>query len=421
MDEEFVIRPDDIATTIRSNDTPPHVNALSFQQSQDSDARVYGDVLLYIPDSNYDRFDNYYRYPQVLEAQYMHATEVLGMCAPHLKVVDVSTLSEPELHTHQFILQMISGEDVDFSSIETAQIPAYLRKFVTDIQGSLPPDSLLPKLVENMNRRSKIMTAFDNGPEIYDEMAAVLMKIRSGENGSSAMTDLTYEDRVRMHEQTHLADAQDKSGRIIDCLRTYDRLCTEQKNKHGLPPEMGNLRRIKSLMHDVLEARAYVAECTGSPVREASNEDERYSHTALSHRLMSLLRMTLLLDANRFENTFIHNDPRAARGIGVIHEEHDGGSLLYAFSENIDPDRILEDLSYDSLIPAEDFEGDDASRNAIVERIRALMQDPEEARRKLEANWDTYGTLLNGLVDKFNAEVASLETDESTPILQTSS
>jgi hypothetical protein len=419
MDSDNVIRKSDIPWIIRTDDKPPIVDTLHFQPGQESDARTYGEVLFYIPDSNYNRSDNYYRSPQVLEAQYMNVTEALTKCGPYLKSVDANTLSETDRHTHEFILQMLSGDDVDFSSIETADIPTYIKKFVASIQGSLPPDSDIPKLVKNIYQRSQYMTGFNNGPEIYDEIAAELMKIRTSENGSPAMTELTYQQRVMMHEQTHLADAQSESGRLIDCLRTYDRLRSERNVKGALPPEMDNLRRIHSLLHDVLEARAYVAECTGSLVHDADDSVDRYSHTALAHRLASLLRMTLLLDARAYENAFIHNDPRAIRGVGVIHEEHDGGALLYAFNENIDPDKIFGDLSYDSLIPPEDLVGEDAYRNAVVQKIKGLIQDPEEARKKLESSWDTYGILLKGLVEKFEAEVVLLEGDENTPIPET--
>lgn len=415
MDTEGVIKPEDIAVTIRSDEVSPHVDTSYFNPGDREDKeRTDAWVRLYLPEDASNIEGNYYSSLQITDRLYIGLPDAIKESKPYLHLINVEDLTEPEQKAHQALMQLASDGDGDFSEVDFQELLNILVKIKKELQERPNADaSAFTDAMGTIYRRSYFLDSGKKSRETYEELARATLQFKSEDQDSEAFSELSYEDRVVMHERTHLIDSQANAGRLIDCLRRYDALCLQKKEEDALPAEMLTARRLRGLIHDALEARAYVSECTGTMVRGNPDNAKRYSHTALSQRLLSLVYSTLYYPEAHFNKSFIRNTPVGIKGTGAIHEEHNGGSLLIAFLDRLDTSKILEDLSYESLIDLEESTDDDPHRTAVVQKVTELIQDPVLAQARLEESWVPLGELFESLVLRFDEELTKVESTKN--------
>lgn len=401
MDEEKIIRPDDIAITIQSNDIPPRVDTdphkhLNHSTTTDRIKHPYvfscEDITLHLPERGATDAEVFHA-SRLISNLYMHLPEAINDIAPTLVAMDPSEIAEEDRDLHE---QLVSFSQGDMSVI----IDMDLERAYLYLVG------LTEKLGPQHKHKMRVYRVHDHiqdrdSSQLYRD--AVVSAIAQTEK--MPQPPLSLEESVKLHEHRHLADLQDNAGKLVRLDRQYQRLM-EQANGQG-----NNMRlwKLSSLIADTLEARAYIAQYLGRPVQD--DKDNGYSHAGFSDRLLQPLR-SVLRRKEQFTVNFMNNDPlgRIDQSDLPIHDEHDGGALLLAFIGSADIMSIVEDGSYRSLVDLDDDASEQSERDALVrakvaQRIVEIVSDAEEGRKVLMESWDKLSELLEKLGDEFEIEL----------------
>ncbi len=423
MDSDNVIRPGDIAEIIHTDEKPPQVGVTYFANNDTNKATPDLEMKLVIPETEYKGKDNYYSDGAFIDLLYIRLPEALKAAREHLSSIDVSQLTPAEQSSYQDLINLTSGEHTDLGSINFDAVHNLLMKVAIDLkEKGDPQDRALIRALLSAYPRLPNMDNFSDSRKTYADLVHEAMKSKYDAKDSAAYKDITYERRIGMHEQTHLADHQAHAGRLVSVDRRYEFALRRHADN---PSAIATMRQIRTIIGDVLEARAYIAEISGRMIRDSHQTDEGYYHPGMCMKLLLALQKTLVLSNERFTDMFVRNDAEIIPGIDVIHEEHVGGALLLAFIDKDSKEKIIQDLSYERVLVDEEPDVNEPHRVAIIKTFQDLIRNPQLSQSRLEESWDVLGGLLDSLVTRLDDELNVLEPEsasdhhEDSPIPET--
>jgi hypothetical protein len=277
--------------------------------------------------------------------------------------------------------------DFDYSNVNWKMI----RKILEDVKTGAVDVGLDEQSVLTIHERLK-------GARIeFPEEAAALVLARKAQEAirlcpSTPLEEMSGSERTTLHERTHLSDFQHDSGRFLKMYDSFRQATAQANGRKEDAPQLNEaiyaeerIRKMWTILKDLSEARAYIAQACGTMVAEPANVS--YYHGILILRIFDLqLGITTGTDIIR---VFMDN--------GNDHECHWGGTLLLTIFDPMQVDTIVENLNYSSMKPYDEEQ--------LMTLFGELIDNPKRMEDMLMQAQGPFGELMNKLMDAYDVEL----------------